>query len=141
MGETISKCWKGSPSMSHVHMHASLQVLRPGGQFLCLEFSPKAYPGLQSLYDFYSFNIIPQIGKCVHTKAQMCQITAALFVAKAYIVYSTLEKIRPTACRCEGCMHLMPVCSWNATDGNLQIVMIAAFISIAAHLHCQRRGR
>ena len=40
-----------------------LQVLRPGGQFLCLEFSPKAYPGLQSLYDFYSFNVIPKIGK------------------------------------------------------------------------------
>ena len=39
------------------------QVLKPGGQFLCLEFSRLVLPGLRELYDAYSFNVIPQIGR------------------------------------------------------------------------------
>jgi ubiquinone/menaquinone biosynthesis C-methylase UbiE len=38
-------------------------VLRPGGQFLCLEFSQLVLPGLRELYDAYSFNVIPRIGR------------------------------------------------------------------------------
>ena len=40
------------------------QVLRPGGRFLCLEFSQVVLPGLKELYEAYSFNVIPQIGRC-----------------------------------------------------------------------------
>lgn len=39
------------------------RVLRPGGRFLCLEFSKVVVPGMQQLYDLYSFNVIPQIGR------------------------------------------------------------------------------
>lgn len=38
------------------------RVLKPGGMFFCLEFSPPEGP-LKPLYDLYSFNIIPMIGK------------------------------------------------------------------------------
>jgi ubiquinone/menaquinone biosynthesis C-methylase UbiE len=38
-------------------------VLRPGGRLLCLEFSKVVVPGMQQLYDLYSFNVIPQIGR------------------------------------------------------------------------------
>ena len=41
------------------------RVLRPGGRFLCLEFSTVDMPGLDALYDFYSFNIIPALGRMV----------------------------------------------------------------------------
>ena len=41
------------------------RVLRPGGRFLCLEFSTLAISGLQPLYDAYSFKILPWIGACV----------------------------------------------------------------------------
>jgi demethylmenaquinone methyltransferase / 2-methoxy-6-polyprenyl-1,4-benzoquinol methylase len=41
------------------------RVLRPGGQFFCLEFSSVDVPGFDALYDFYSFNIIPAIGRLV----------------------------------------------------------------------------
>jgi demethylmenaquinone methyltransferase/2-methoxy-6-polyprenyl-1,4-benzoquinol methylase len=40
-------------------------VLRIGGRFLCLEFSSVDLPGLSSLYDVYSYNIIPRIGEAV----------------------------------------------------------------------------
>jgi demethylmenaquinone methyltransferase / 2-methoxy-6-polyprenyl-1,4-benzoquinol methylase len=41
------------------------RVLKPGGRFLCLEFSQVPNPGLQWLYDRYSFNVIPPIGQAV----------------------------------------------------------------------------
>jgi demethylmenaquinone methyltransferase/2-methoxy-6-polyprenyl-1,4-benzoquinol methylase len=41
------------------------RVLRPGGRFLCLEFSTPDVPGLDRLYDLYSFNIIPPLGGMV----------------------------------------------------------------------------
>ncbi|HEX2655697.1 MAG TPA: bifunctional demethylmenaquinone methyltransferase/2-methoxy-6-polyprenyl-1,4-benzoquinol methylase UbiE [Xanthobacteraceae bacterium] len=43
----------------------TFRVLKPGGRFLCLEFSSVDVPGLDALYDFYSFNIIPRIGGLV----------------------------------------------------------------------------
>ena len=41
------------------------RVLKPGGRFLCLEFSGVDVPGLDALYNFYSFNIIPTLGRVV----------------------------------------------------------------------------
>lgn len=38
------------------------RVLKPNGRFFCLEFSKIASP-LAPFYDFYSFNVIPQMGK------------------------------------------------------------------------------
>ena len=39
------------------------RVLKPGGRFLCLEFSHVENPVMEQLYDFYSFQIIPPMGK------------------------------------------------------------------------------
>ena len=39
------------------------RVLRPGGRFLCLEFSEVNVPGLDRLYDAWSFNAIPTLGR------------------------------------------------------------------------------
>lgn len=41
------------------------RVLKPGGRFLCLEFSHVADPILEKLYDRWSFNIIPKVGKFI----------------------------------------------------------------------------
>ncbi|WP_421725222.1 bifunctional demethylmenaquinone methyltransferase/2-methoxy-6-polyprenyl-1,4-benzoquinol methylase UbiE [Bauldia sp.] len=41
------------------------RVLKPGGRFLCLEFSNVDVAGLDRLYDFYSFNVIPTLGEVV----------------------------------------------------------------------------
>ena len=41
------------------------RVLRIGGRFLCLEFSTVDVPGLDMLYDLYSFNVIPALGRAV----------------------------------------------------------------------------
>lgn len=41
------------------------RVLKPGGRFLCLEFSTVDIPGLDRLYDAYSFSAIPRLGQWV----------------------------------------------------------------------------
>ena len=39
------------------------RVLKPGGRFLCLEFSRPPAPALARLYDAYSFKVIPFMGE------------------------------------------------------------------------------
>lgn len=41
------------------------RVLRPGGRFVCLEFSRPALPWLEKAYDAYSFTVIPKLGQWI----------------------------------------------------------------------------
>ena len=41
-----------------------LRVLRPGGRLLVLEFS-RVWKPLQALYDTYSFQVLPKLGKFI----------------------------------------------------------------------------
>ena len=38
------------------------RVLQPGGRFVCLEFSRPVFGWLRTLYDWYSFRLLPWIG-------------------------------------------------------------------------------
>jgi demethylmenaquinone methyltransferase / 2-methoxy-6-polyprenyl-1,4-benzoquinol methylase len=53
-----------------VALAEAFRVLRNGGRFVCLEFSAVAMPGLGALYDLYSFNVIPALGRVVVGDAQ-----------------------------------------------------------------------
>lgn len=48
-----------------VALSEAFRVLKPGGRFLCLEFSEVEMPLLDKVYEAWSFNAIPQIGKMV----------------------------------------------------------------------------
>jgi demethylmenaquinone methyltransferase / 2-methoxy-6-polyprenyl-1,4-benzoquinol methylase len=48
----------------------AFRVLKPGGRFLCLEFSEVTVPMLDRLYDLYSFNAIPALGGVVTGDAE-----------------------------------------------------------------------
>jgi ubiquinone/menaquinone biosynthesis methyltransferase len=43
----------------------ALRVLKPGGRFMCLEFSQVPNTVLRNIYDTYSFNVIPAMGQMV----------------------------------------------------------------------------
>jgi demethylmenaquinone methyltransferase/2-methoxy-6-polyprenyl-1,4-benzoquinol methylase len=46
-------------------LHEARRVLKPGGRFLCLEFSRVSLPILDRLYDTYSFRVLPMLGRVV----------------------------------------------------------------------------
>ena len=41
------------------------RALKPGGRFLCLEFSRVEAPGLDAIYERYSFSVLPKLGEWV----------------------------------------------------------------------------
>ena len=51
------------------HIDAALasmyRILKPGGRLLVLEFSKPVLPALSAVYDAYSFNILPKLGKLI----------------------------------------------------------------------------
>ncbi|MBK1726210.1 ubiquinone/menaquinone biosynthesis methyltransferase [Halorhodospira neutriphila] len=56
------------------HKEAALaemrRILRPGGRAMILEFSQVRAPGLRPLYDFYSFRVMPLMGRLVTHDAE-----------------------------------------------------------------------
>ena len=46
-------------------LREAYRCLRKGGRFMCLEFSDVIVPGFKQIYDFYSFNVIPELGKVI----------------------------------------------------------------------------
>jgi demethylmenaquinone methyltransferase/2-methoxy-6-polyprenyl-1,4-benzoquinol methylase len=46
------------------------RVLKPGGRFLCLEFSKVTLPVLEAIYDRYSFTVLPALGRTVAGDAE-----------------------------------------------------------------------
>lgn len=43
----------------------AFRVLKPGGRFLCLEFSRVSLPLLDQMYDAYSFRVLPLLGRFI----------------------------------------------------------------------------
>ena len=51
-------------------LREAYRVLKPGSRFLCLEFSTVDVPGLDKLYDLFSFKVIPPLGRAVTGDAE-----------------------------------------------------------------------
>ncbi|RTZ66864.1 MAG: bifunctional demethylmenaquinone methyltransferase/2-methoxy-6-polyprenyl-1,4-benzoquinol methylase UbiE [Aquificaceae bacterium] len=50
-------------------LRSILRTLKPGGKLMVLEFSKPVVPGLNTIYDQYSFKLLPLIGKIVANDA------------------------------------------------------------------------
>jgi demethylmenaquinone methyltransferase/2-methoxy-6-polyprenyl-1,4-benzoquinol methylase len=68
-------------------LREAYRVLRPGSRFLCLEFSTVDVPGLDRIYDLFSFKVIPPLGRAVTGDADSYQ----------YLVESIRKFPRPPA--------------------------------------------
>ena len=57
----------GIRNVTHIDkvLEQAYRVLRPGGRFMCLEFSHVNNPVLARAYDAYSFKVIPKLGKVI----------------------------------------------------------------------------
>jgi demethylmenaquinone methyltransferase/2-methoxy-6-polyprenyl-1,4-benzoquinol methylase len=54
-------------------LREAYRVLKPGSRFLCLEFSTVEMPGLDRLYDLFSFKVIPPLGRAITGDAESYQ--------------------------------------------------------------------
>ena len=65
----------GIRNVTHIDkaLAEAYRVLRPGGHFLCLEFSQPSKEWLRKIYDAYSFRVIPEIGKRIVGEAEPYQ--------------------------------------------------------------------
>ncbi len=54
----------GIRNVTHIDraLAEAYRVLKPGGHFLCLEFSHVDVPILDKIYDFHAFEVIPRLG-------------------------------------------------------------------------------
>ena len=52
------------------------RVLKPGGQFFCMEFSKVKTPILEKIYDTYSFKILPKMGEIIAKDRESYQYLA-----------------------------------------------------------------
>jgi demethylmenaquinone methyltransferase/2-methoxy-6-polyprenyl-1,4-benzoquinol methylase len=71
------------------------RVLRPGGQLLVLEFSKPVVPGLGSIYDTYSFSVLPALGRVVAKDADSYRYLAESI--RMFPDQATLEQMMQAA--------------------------------------------
>jgi demethylmenaquinone methyltransferase/2-methoxy-6-polyprenyl-1,4-benzoquinol methylase len=57
----------GLRNVTHIEdvLTEAYRALKPGGRFMCLEFSQVVLPVLDRVYDLYSFAVLPRIGQLV----------------------------------------------------------------------------
>jgi demethylmenaquinone methyltransferase/2-methoxy-6-polyprenyl-1,4-benzoquinol methylase len=46
-------------------LREAARVLKPGGRFFCMEFSPGVIPALKPLYEAYCINVLPLLGQFI----------------------------------------------------------------------------
>lgn len=71
-------CAFGTRNMTHIDqaLKEAHRVLKPGGRYLCLEFSKVQNPLMRRVYDRYSFSLLPKIGELVAKDRESYQYLA-----------------------------------------------------------------
>jgi demethylmenaquinone methyltransferase/2-methoxy-6-polyprenyl-1,4-benzoquinol methylase len=69
---TIAFGIRNVPRIDHA-LREAFRVLKPGSRFLCLEFSTVDVPGLDKLYELFSFKVIPPLGGAITGDADSYQ--------------------------------------------------------------------
>ncbi|KTD24609.1 MULTISPECIES: bifunctional demethylmenaquinone methyltransferase/2-methoxy-6-polyprenyl-1,4-benzoquinol methylase UbiE [Legionella] len=70
-------------------LRSMFRVCKPGGKLMVLEFSTPTLPGLKSIYDWYSFHLLPKIGQVVAKDA-----TSYQYLAESIRMHPSQEELK-----------------------------------------------
>lgn len=70
-------------------LESMFRVLKPAGRLMILEFSKPQAPGLAPFYDFYSFKILPKLGKAIADDPDSYQ-----YLAESIRMHPDQEKLK-----------------------------------------------
>lgn len=77
-------------------LRSMYRVLKPGGKLLVLEFSKPVLPLLNSLYDTYSFKVIPKLGEWISKDAASYQ-----YLVESIRMHPDQETLKNMLIECE----------------------------------------
>ncbi len=82
-------------------LQSAYRCLKPGGKFMILEFSPINHYEMGKIYDWWSFKILPQLGKIIAQDADSYEYLAESIrrFPKAEILCEQMQKAGFTQCR------------------------------------------
>lgn len=70
-------------------LRSMYRTCRPGGKIMILEFSAPVVPGLQPIYDWYSFHVLPKIGQWVANDEESYR-----YLAESIRMHPTQEELK-----------------------------------------------
>jgi demethylmenaquinone methyltransferase / 2-methoxy-6-polyprenyl-1,4-benzoquinol methylase len=70
-------------------LRSMYRICKPGGKVMVLEFSTPTLPGLQPIYDWYSFNILPKLGQFFANDAASYQ-----YLVESIRMHPTQEQLK-----------------------------------------------
>ncbi len=76
-------------------LQSMYRILKPGGRLLVLEFSKPVAPGLDKVYDLYSFKLLPKMGKLIANDSESYQYLAESI--RMHPDQETLKRMMETA--------------------------------------------
>ncbi len=88
------------------------RVLKPGGRFFCMEFSPGVAPRLKPLYDRYCMNVLPLLGRFVAQDRDSYQ-----YLAESIRQFPPQEELARRM-ECAGLAHV----AWRNLTGGIAVI-------------------
>jgi len=80
----------GLRNVTHIDkaLREAARVLKPGGRFFCMEFSPGVFPPLKPLYEKYCLNVLPFLGARIAKDREAYQ-----YLAESILKFPSQEKL------------------------------------------------
>ena len=93
-------------------LREAARVLKPGGRFYCMEFSPGVVPALKPLYEAYCVNVLPLLGQFIAKDREAYQ-----YLAESILKFPPQEELAKRMERAG-----LSRAKWNNLTGGIAVI-------------------